>query len=1059
MKPTFSPIDEDARVKIRTSVEESLFVEAGAGTGKTHSLVDRIETLVSGGHATLDRVAAITFTEAAASELRDRIRERLEKAAEDPSRNQSERARCNQGVEDLDRAAIQTLHSFAVGLLRERPLEAGLPPEFETSDQIESDLAFEEAWQGWLDRLLDDADLEASFRIALSLGMRFEQLKGVAKSFHLNYDLLSTRSIPKAAMPSLEAFKRLVPSIGATNGLCVFAHHGDDDPLVAHVARLYRSVSRLENLEPGSGPWLRQVADVLPIKLSKGRQADWDVDPETGTNACKLVKDQLKELDSQVENELEELRAAALVPLLEALKHHALDYAERRLRQGRAEFHDQLIWARNLIRDNHFVRAHFKSRFTHILLDEAQDTDPIQTEVAAWLADGSLEGTTSTVDWTETTPVPGKLFVVGDPKQSIYRFRRADVSIMASLQELMGDSPVHLVQNFRSQRPVVAWVNKVFEQWMKVHDGQANYTGLVHRWEPDVDHPAKPGVWYIGESIDTGSIATVRSQEATAISVLLRQILDEAWPVLDRDATEREGSEQFRPAGYEDICILMPERTNLRAIELAMEDAHVPFRLEGASLVFGTQEIQDLLNGLRSIDDPSDQVALVASLRSPAYACSDADLYRFVEDGGKLDYLAEDNVHDGPVADAFTSLKSFYRRRLTWSPSVLLEKFIQERQLREKALETPRPRERWRRYDFLVGKARAFSSSEGRSLRDFIGWAGRQAEEGARVTEVAVPEEDDDAVRVMTVHGSKGLEFPIVILTGINKSSSSRTSEVLFGQEALGVRVGQKGSYFETPGFDGIASRDKLASHAEDVRLMYVAATRARDHLVVSMFQKAGENKTRAASIGNYLEENGTLWRRVPAPIAVQQEDELTPGEVLSDFSPASRNRWIESRQQLLETASTASATAATALAHEVKEEAGVQDEPWRRGRAGTSIGRAVHAVLQTVDLASGSNLPQIARAQVAAEGVPEREEDVIRLVKVALESDTLKRALKSGRIWREVPVVAQLGDMQIEGFIDLLFEEDGELVVVDYKTDAVANADGVELKAERYLVQIGGYS
>ncbi|MCH8960642.1 MAG: ATP-dependent DNA helicase, partial [Bacteroidetes bacterium] len=138
---------------------------------------------------------------------------------------------------------------------------------------------------------------------------------------------------------------------------------------------------------------------------------------------------------------------------------------------------------------------------------------------------------------------------------------------------------------------------------------------------------------------------------------------------MDREATERDGVERFKPAQFKDICILMPQRSALRSLELALEDAGIPYRLEGASLVFGTQEVRDLLNCLRALDDPADQVALVAALRSPALACSDADLLEFVEAGGRLDFLAEGNPTEGPVVEALEVLRRYHEQRMWTSAS------------------------------------------------------------------------------------------------------------------------------------------------------------------------------------------------------------------------------------------------------------------------------------------------------------------------------------------------------------------------------------------------------
>jgi len=1063
MSDAFVPQDQEARRRIQEALEENLFVEAGAGTGKTSSLVDRMVGLVASGHATLDRVAAITFTEAAAAELRDRVREALERAADDAKRPDQERTRCAKGVADLDRSAIQTLHSFAGSLLRERPLEAGLPPAFETLDQIAADLAFEDAWEAWLDRTLDDPVLQQALRLALSLGLRLDHLHQVAQAFHASYDLLAIASFPDTPFPRPEAAAALALEASELERLCAFSRNGDGDPLAAHVRAVVGVARRLEGMDQAAAGAWRVLAEGLPIKTVKGNQKNWGTDPTSGSNACKGLKDLLARLDDQAREELAAVRRACLMPLLRAVQEFVLDYAAERKRQGHAQFHDLLVWARGLLRDNLEVRDHFRERYSHLLLDEAQDTDPIQVEIATLLAEGVPSGTPPEARprrWTEVRLAPGKLFVVGDPKQSIYRFRRADVAVMAQFQALVTEEPVRLEQNFRSQRNVVAWVNHLFQAWMH-GDGQATYVPIIHRWEPNTDHPRLPSVWTLGEPLEERYVARVRRQEAQSIASLLRRVKFEEWPVLDLAATEREDTECFRPAQFKDICILMPQRTGLRSLELALEDADVPYRLEGASLVFATQEVRDILNCLRAMDDPADQVALVAALRSPALACSDADLLEFVEAGGRLDFLAEGNPAQGPVTEALQVLRRFHDQRLWTSPAALIEEFVRERQLLEASLGAPRPRERWRRYAFLVGQARAFAEAGGRSLRAFLGWVAGQAEEGARVTEVPVPEADEDAVRVMTVHGAKGLEFPVVVLTGLNFEPSARVDSVLFDREKGGaeVRLGARDAPFQTSGYEVLAQQEEELELAEDVRLMYVAATRARDHLAVSLYRLVKDQKSRAALIAHHLEGADDLWQpavadEVSIPIASQE----TEGPVPED-TPEARQQWLDERVQLLRERARPSAVAATALARVVKEEASVPEEPWRRGRAGTTLGRAVHAVLQTIDLATGRGLEDTARAQASAEGIPHREAEVIRLVRVALGSETVHRAVASGRWWREVPVAAPVGEAVLEGFIDLLFEEDGDLVVVDYKTDVLETQEEVAERAVHYRLQAGAYA
>ena len=195
------PADQPARSAIVERLDENLVVEAGAGTGKTRSLVERVTALVTTGAATMDGVAAITFTEAAAAELRERIRQSLEQAASASTTPSAETKRCLQAVEDLDQGAIQTLHGFAASLLRQRPLEAGLPPGFETLDATQSDMAFEDRWSRWLDAALEDPEAQQALRPALVLGLELRHLREIAAQFHENYDLLATFLSPPRRFP------------------------------------------------------------------------------------------------------------------------------------------------------------------------------------------------------------------------------------------------------------------------------------------------------------------------------------------------------------------------------------------------------------------------------------------------------------------------------------------------------------------------------------------------------------------------------------------------------------------------------------------------------------------------------------------------------------------------------------------------------------------------------------------------------------------------------------------------------------------------------------------
>ena len=1087
--PAFRAADEQARSTIRENLDETLFVEASAGTGKTTSLVDRVVNLVATGRTSLDRLAAITFTESAAAELRDRIRQQLELAGEDDSRGEEEQRRCRQGAADLDQAAIRTLHAFAAQLLHERPLEAGLPPAFETSDEIAAGIRFNEAWNAWLDTTLDEgSELSAPLAIGLTLGLRLDQLKDTAREFHRNYTDLADAQFGVAIPPPPLAAQALVDETSDLARLCEYSHRGTGDPLYDHVQARMPALRRLAVAPSGSTDAYRLLTRVLPIRCSRGNRNNWDFDPITGENACTELKQRLQELDDAAKEELELARRAALLPILESLRIFALEYAEQRRAEGRAEFHDLLVWARNLLRDDLGVRNHFSRRFSHLLIDEAQDTDPIQTEIAMFLAEATAatgDGQSRPTSWQDVTPEQGKLFVVGDPKQSIYRFRRADVAQMIRLQQQMeqaGGSRVSLVQNFRSQEKLVTWVNHVFANWMANDKGeaggadfsQADYEEMYPRWQGNTGSPFQPQVWALSNEASDTRIGPVRQQEATDIAALLNQIVAQQWQVLDEEATRNSGQETYRAARFSDICILMPRRTALATLERGMETHDIPYRLESASLIFETQEIRDLLNCLRAIDNPANQVATVATLRSPAFGCSDVDLFVHYDGAGRFDYLADPaSSPEGPVRDALAVLRCFHDDRLSGSIGALIDRFVRDRMLMEVAVGHPRMREQWRRYRFMVEHAWQFAAAGGNSLRAFVEWVEDQISEHARVTEAPVPESDEEAVRVMTIHAAKGLEFPIVVLTGINSGRRGGADTVLFDRHRSRVEVGlgSQTNRFSTEGFETMAESEKAQGDAEGVRLMYVAATRARDHLVLSLRRTANKSGTDsdAGRIAHFLEGDPYLWTEITPAVApgVAEPDSEYPstpaGPSSHEHTVDALSQWEDQRMSLFVEVGRPSSAAATALGRpkddvtDDKPEQ-VSEEPWRIGRAGTGIGRAVHAVLQTIDLATGDGIPERASAQAAAENVPSYEPDIAQLCRVAVNSDVVKRAVKSGRYWREVPVAVGMGSGSLHGFIDLLFEEPDGLVVVDYKTDRVREEETAEA-VQRYWLQGGAYA
>ncbi|MEX2254779.1 MAG: UvrD-helicase domain-containing protein [Acidimicrobiia bacterium] len=1056
-----APIDAGARARVRDDHAASLFIEAGAGTGKTTALVDRVVALVASGAVELREVAAITFTEAAASELRDRIRARLEAAAAggvDWVESEPGRARCRAALGEIDDAALTTLHGFAQRLLSEYPLEAGLPPAFEVLDDIRARVRFEQKWSELVERLFADPGLEAVLLTGLVLGLRFDHLRAAARLLHDNHDRVEPPE-PVPPIPPLD----IDPLLAALDDVVVQRAGGcrfNEDNLAIHIDKVVVPYRQLLRDVDDRLDLLECVADAPKLTCSTGKKDNWSTDITRTRDACKVAQERLAAiLDGQ--------RRA----VLGALMHHVVEFvrtdAQNRRREGTLEFHDLLVGARDLLRGDRGVRDAAAQRWRRILLDEFQDTDPLQIQLAVLLATTDTEA--GTLDWREVTIEAGALAVVGDPKQSIYRFRRADLRVYDDARTRLALDEATLVENFRSVPQIIECVNAVFSGLLGDGDAgiQASHVDLhAHR----ASLPGRSAVSTFGDASED-KVAEIRAREAEDVAAIVQQIKRDEWKVGRHDGTGALGI-GIGSAEYADIAILIPSRTVLPGIEDALERAGIPARVESQSLLFATAEIRDLLSILTAIDDPSDDIAIVAALRATAFGCSDGELAEYAMAGGRWDYRVAAGtppagIDDGhPVVAGLRSLRDLWDQRWWRTVSQTVEAVVRERRLLELAVARRRPRDHWRRIRYILDQARAWDDAGRGTLRSFIEWAHEQAEERARVSESVAPEPDDDAVRILTVHGAKGLEFPVVLLAGLSTQPPNFQPAVVWDAEGRAeYRVGTRSTRTETLGYDAALKDEGRHEQAERIRLLYVAMTRARDHLVVSLHRKEGA-KSHATSVAEHLTSTDAVVIEPGTPVPA----EARPASGAPAAEPAAFAAWTAERTAALARATVPSSIAATTIAKGddragaadpglEKEPPPEQAPPWRRGRAGTAIGRAVHAVLQTIDLATGADLDETARAQANAEGVADRADEVRALAESARVAPVVRAAVDGGhRWWREVPVAAEVGGLVLEGFIDLLVETDDGLVVVDYKTDHLSD-DDIEVALARYSIQGAAYA
>jgi len=1083
MKPGTQLADEAARLSIRNDTGATLFVEAGAGSGKTSVLVSRAQTLALEDGIPIANIAAVTFTERAASELRDRLRARLEQAALHTTRAE-QRGRALAALDDLDTAAIGTLHSFAQRILSEHPIEAGIPPLIEVLDEVGSSVAFEGRWIRLRTELLDDPTMSAVTNMAQATDISLDQVRSLIIKLNSDWDLVKERVVAPGR-PAQPTLPDLSPLVSEARRLAAMAVHctGPDDLFLDKLQQLSGWTDDLESVEGDDIAQMSVLQAAADLRWSWGKAHSWGGRLAQLKQECKKWQESACRLVSQVvESTLRSIVYWCGVRVLES--------AETRRSEGRLEFHDLLVLARNLLRDNAEVRAALQHRYQRLLLDEFQDTDPIQIEIAVRIA-GGRAGTQA--NWEDVDVPQGSLFVVGDPKQSIYRFRRADIAMYLRAQQMLGGE-VSLTTNFRTVAPIVDWVNDLFSRVIVPDPGkQPQYQPLTsYRVGPTVGAP----VTVLGAVEHTFKLTAseLREREAIDVARSIVQALDQGWTTEVTVPPSTPGAEptttwrRLRPG---DITILLPARTSLPFLETALDHAGVMYRTESSSLVYQAREVRDLFAAVRALADPSDAFALVTTLRSPLFGCGDDDLWTWKQAHGSFHLLAPAPMgqQDHPVAVAIAALRDLYQRSRWLTPSEVLGALVVERRMFEAAVFGPRARDAWRRLRFVIDQARAWSEIEHGGLRSYLAWATAQSAEGSRVAESVLPESDVDSVRIMTIHAAKGLEFPMVVLSGMTAQPVRGSGvRLLWSPDGYAVSLSKD---LQTGDFQDQLPLDEQMSSYERLRLMYVAATRARDHLVVSLHRSSTKDtnarllaRVDAAQAGAVPLPSSTagsapaqLTSVVSAPpdfdtwlAAVRASSESSrhhpafSASGLEGTDPDAEGPLPDVEGPLpdiavaADVAITVTRTDDNVASGVAKGGRDVELPAWSKGRYGSAVGRAVHGVLQVVDLASGAGLENAVAAQCVAEGVVDFAPLVTLLVRSALGSDVVKRAA-ARQHWRESYVgMAQMDGTVLEGFVDLMYrEDDGSLVIVDYKTDDAPDA-ALPSRVGYYAPQLNAY-
>lgn len=1084
----------------------SIAVDAGAGCGKTFVLTERFLSHLDPDHAatataTFDELVAITFTDAAAREMRSRIREKCRDRLLDARGEQAGFWR--KMLRSLDAARVSTIHSFASGLIRDHAIELGVDPAFAVLDPAEAAVLKSAA-----------ADDALRRRLAPHGGVADEDLIATAAEFDLGGLRDRVRLLAEhAASPEFKRWLKATPDdlVQAWRRFYVenvaprYASEFLNNSLVSELLELLPQATPVKE---GFIDWIIDVRDAIG-RVSDAKDQDEALrelrplldfrSPTTRKDLCG-VKDwpdkELKQRFTAVLKSLRDLldkqrragdpesmrRAAELgLQLLHLAAAAAKEYDQAKRDRGVLDNDDLLVEAHRLLTDKSLAdaRRRIAGRVRVLLVDEFQDTDPLQAElVQAILGDGGDGG-----DGDRT------LFFVGDFKQSIYRFRGAAPEVFQQMQAATpAAGRLTLSKNFRSQPAVLDFVNTLFAPVF----GE-RYVPLTSSRPQVGPRPAVEMLWTAPE--EDAPTPLQRVAEAATIAARIRQLIDEQTPLV-YDKTTNEA----RPAAPGDFAILFRALSDVAPYEQALREAGLPYYLVGGHAFYAQQEVYDVLNLLRAVLSECDEIALAGVLRSPMFGLTDESLFWLAQRGSLAAglfaakpprELSADAVRVVTHArDVITTLRRDKDRvgaaellRRAWDATgydaTLVAEFLGERKLAN--------------LEKLHEQAREADAS-GSGLRGLTARLAEFINSPPKEALAATTEGSADVVRLMTVHASKGLEFPIVVLPDLNRKTRSDTASAVFDKR-LGPLVkptlrpeddDKKGPPI---GLDFWRAAEKPLEDEERDRLFYVACTRAADRLILSSSYGEATKKLEGPwlerlaerfdlATGKLLDDGSQSLVEVtspPPPAAGGDETQrrslhealeaIDAGKVKAPAPP-------KGVASITPDADEIATFSVSRLGGELRREAAPapEEEASAKGVDPRRLGTLVHAIVERLDpradrwdeaidrwadvLASQTLRREIARGANEAKRLAERF--------VATPEWAAMRA--APRLEREVEFLLPWPMPEgrpavIRGYLDALYQDaDGAWRLVDYKTNATAAA-GVSLLADHYALQMAVYA
>jgi exodeoxyribonuclease-5 len=832
--------DLQSRIRALLEHESTLLVEAGAGTGKTALLAGRVAMLLAGGKQP-SQVAAITFTELAASELLGRITEYVDKliAGEVPNElraavpqrlSADQREHLLAARKKLDELTCTTIHGFCQRLVTPYPVQANIDPGAAVMDEAAGELSFSLQFSDWLRKRLSTEGNDDPIAELLMSENDDKLVRDLAEALNSHRD--ARAPVPQLGQVDFDSLERAVRGFHEW-----YMKAGVEEPdatrfdesfraLAAHYSGGYSPATPFQTLWSYANPPHTEMSkDCLAFYAAPAKKAWQDAARKHGKSGsfanqlateCKSRIAAVCDAFTNLHGKLSELVMARLIAEVAEFRS---EFEQFKRESALLDFDDLLLQARDLLRSNSPVRKALSEKYRYILVDEFQDTDPVQCEILFLLCGEDADG-----EWISRRLRPGQLFLVGDPKQSIYRFRRADIEIYRRVRDIIAEQfPDHILSvtaNFRSVQQVLTHVNTVFAGPLT----DLGFTKLECTVTKGIPSCAAVECIEIGEPKETKA-DTRRELEAREVAKICKGLIE------NLEIRDPESGELCRcRAGH--IALLSPTSTGLWMYERALEQLDIPIATQAGKGLYRRQEVHDLIAIARVLSNGRDTMALGAFLRGPLLGLTEEQLLDIawaLPEGVRLTANTDPAlINNEVVAESLRILGSLRRRAYNTAPFDLLSAAVDELQIRPllAARHPAHPERALANVDLFLEMARPFSVA---GIRGF-------AQEMMRRWREAEPEVEgrcdaaEEAVQIITVHSAKGLEWPVVI--PVNMRTVQRSLPGILYSSQYGTLHCKTGN-IKPPSYEKVKREEEYHRRQENIRLWYVAVTRARDLLLL----------------------------------------------------------------------------------------------------------------------------------------------------------------------------------------------------------------------------------